>query len=64
MTEKSFVRELIELKELEAYKELQKKDPPKKPLWWLNPIKLYIILVLLYPVIGPAYKNLVMALWR
>lgn len=64
MTDKSLVQQLLELKELEAYEKLNKKEPPKKKWWNVDPVRAYIILVLLYPVIGPAYKNLILYLWR
>lgn len=61
MSERSSLRELIELMELKEFKELLKKEE-KKPIdkkWWnMNPIKLYIILVLLYPFIGKGYISL------
>ena len=65
MTDKSFVQQLLEIEELKAYQELQsKKNPPKKSWWSFDPVRTYIILILLYPVLGPAYKNLILYLWR
>lgn len=64
---RSTLRELIELIELKEVKELLQKKEEKKPppKWWaLNPIKLYIILVLSYPLIGPLYYKLIIALWK
>lgn len=66
MSDKSVLEELIALRQLEAYKELTKKPDEKKPTkWWvLNPIKLWIIGILLYPIIGPMYMKLILALWK
>ena len=71
MTERhSTLRELIELMELKEFKELLKKEEKKeekkddKKWWSTNPIKLYLILVLLYPFIGKAYLTLLTAIWK
>lgn len=66
MADRNVLEQLLELKQLEAYKELTKKpDEKKHTKWWvLNPIKLWIIGILLYPIIGPMYMKLILALWK
>ena len=65
----SLLKKMIELEELKLFNQLngkkeEKKEEKKKPWWDANPIKLWLILVLTYPVVGKAYVMLLTALWK
>lgn len=61
----SLVRELLELEELRELKEVLKKQEPKKEepkkglFHKIDPVKLWIILVLAYPFVGPLYLAMI-----
>lgn len=71
MSDNNPIRDLIKIQELELYKEFldeRKKSKEKKPepwyKWNVNVWKIFLLLMLTWPVAGFAYKNLVLYLWK
>jgi hypothetical protein len=60
----SGTKELLELEVLKQYKELLNKEKPKPKPWYdmqLTPgqlIRVYLLMLLAYPFLGPIYKML------
>lgn len=66
MSNRRLLKRLIELQELEELQSILTKGGKntyrKRRYWWVNPVKLWLVLILLYPIVGPLYDKLIKVL--